>query len=200
MQSVTCLLAAAGLLQRPAVTQTPVVGMPALAPAFSHYEATLPATDSTTRRPAAIDYSELYGVRLAVHRYASYATVPLFAAEYAIGRSLYNHPGASESLRSAHGAVAGAVAGLFAVNTVTGVWNLWDSRKDPAGRTRRYLHSALMLAADAGFAWTGALAPDDEGEGGVPVAAGRRALHRTVAISSMGVALAGYAMMLLWKE
>jgi hypothetical protein len=210
MQSIAWLLAAAGLVQQPPVATDPraIVAAPAvptagpvLVPAFPSYSSgsVVLAVDSGSRRPAAIEYSELYGVRLAVHRYASYATIPLFVAEYAIGRSLYNRPGASESLRSAHGAVAGAVAGLFVVNTVTGVWNLWDSRRDPAGRTRRYIHAALMLAADAGFAWTGALAPDDD-EGGLPSNAGRRNMHRTVAISSMSVALLGYGMMLLWKD
>jgi hypothetical protein len=201
VQSVIWLVAASGLFQTSRPDTGTVTG-PRLSGDFASYHPSVASVDTTPRRARAVEYSDLYGVRLSVHRYASFATVPLFAAEYAIGRSLYAHPGSSPSLRSAHGAVAGAVAGLFAVNTVTGVWNLWDSRRDPAGRTRRYIHSALMLAADAGFVWTGALAPDDEDEGrGVPVAdTGRRSRHRTVAISSMATALAGYLMMLVWKD
>src|SRR5262252_6958332 len=32
--------------------------------------------------------------------------------------------------------------------------------QDPAGRTRRYLHTAAMLASDAGFIWAGAVGGD----------------------------------------
>jgi len=83
---------------------------------------------------------------------------------------------------------------VFAVNTVTGVWNLWDSRKDPAGRTRRYVHSALMFIADAGFVYTGTLADDDEGT------SDSQQQHKNAAVFSMGVATASWLMMLIWKD
>ncbi|HET7296748.1 MAG TPA: hypothetical protein VFI66_06370 [Gemmatimonadales bacterium] len=158
--------------------------------------------DTGQRRPRAVEYSNLYSVRLTIHRYASYATIPLFVAEYALGRSLYNTPpdSVSHSVRSAHGLVAVGIAGLFGINTVTGGWNLWDSRKDPAGRARRYVHAALMLASDAGFVATGALAPSRRQELAGTIDPNRRSLHRTVAMASMGTALAGYAMMLIWKH
>jgi hypothetical protein len=146
----------------------------------------------------AIEHSDFYYKRLAVHRYASYATVPLFVTEYFLGEHLFNHPGEGGSAKSAHGAVAGGIAVLFGVNSVTGVWNLWDSRHEADGRTRRYLHSILMLAADAGFAWAGATAPGDEGPG--TELDSRRRKHRTIALSSMGISLASYGMMLLWKD
>ncbi len=83
------------------------------------------------------------------------------------------------------------------VNTVTGVWNLWDSRREPAGRARRYIHAALMLAADAGFVATGATAPSPRRiRLGEPTSI---TTHRTIAIASMGTALASYLMMLIWK-
>lgn len=150
------------------------------------------------QRPRAIEYSHLYEVRAAIHHYASFATLPLFAAEYALGQSLYRNQGAnSSSTRQAHSLVAAGVAGLFGLNTVTGVWNLWDARKEPAGRLRRYLHSALMIVSDAGFVAVGATAPDDDGGA---ANGNRAALHRTLAITSMSAALAGYAMMLIWKD
>ena len=155
-------------------------------------------------RPVATEISKGHEIRLKTHKYASIATLPLFVTEFWLGQSLYNHPGESESKRSAHGAVAAATGVLFGVNSVTGVWNLVESRKEPAGRTRRILHGILMLTADAGFVATGLLAPDEEGgeEGraGQPVNAGSRSTHRTVALTSMGVALTSYLMMLIWRD
>jgi len=163
------------------------------------------AEQTTTRRPQAFDYGTGYNVRLKIHKYASIATVPLFVAETWLGQSLYNNPGQSESKRGAHGAVAASIGVLFGVNSVTGVWNLVESRRNPAGRTRRTVHSILMLVSDAGFVATGLLAPDEEGgeEGGAATHvhdSGQRSTHRAVALSSMGVALAGYLMMLVWKD
>lgn len=156
-----------------------------------------PAITSTadTGRPRAIEYSNAYGVRLTIHRYASYTMLPLFVAEYVAGRDLFNNnTEASSFARNWHRPLATAISGLFVVNTVTGVWNLWDSRHDPAGRTRRVLHSLLMLTADAGFTATGIVAS------GAHDSASRRNLHRTLAISSMSVALAGDLLMLVWKD
>jgi hypothetical protein len=144
---------------------------------------------SAQRRPVAVTYSDAYAVRAKIHKYASIATLPLFGAEYLLGQKLYDFS-ASETVRAAHAGIATTLAGLFGVNTVTGVWNLWEGRKDPSHRKRRFLHSFMMLGADAGFLATGMLAPDNEGEG-------NRSLHRTVAITSMGVATASYLIMLL---
>lgn len=149
------------------------------------------------RRPRAIEYSDLYGVRLQIHRVASYATLPLFVGEFALGQSLYNHPPGSSATLTAHQITALGLAGLFGLNTVTGAWNLWDSRHDPADRTRRYLHAALMFISDAGFVASGATAPGRRRILRDPSAA---ATHRTIALTSMGVALVGYGMMLVWKK
>lgn len=197
MQSVVWLVAT-GVLQQPLVAHAPPRVGPVLAPAFASVTPARAVADTgQRRRPRAVEYGNFYTVRLTIHRYASYATLPLFVAEYALGRSLYNRPpdSTSSSLRSAHGVVAIGIAGLFGLNTVTGGWNLWDARKDPAGRTRRYVHSALMLLSDAGFVATGALTPSHD-----TLDPNRRSLHRTVAIASMGTALAGYLMMLIWKN
>jgi hypothetical protein len=153
------------------------------------------ASQPDTNRPRAIEYSNAYGVRLTIHRYASYTMLPLFVAQYIAGRDLLdNNADASSFARNWHRPLATAVGGLFVINTVTGVWNLVESRHDPAGRTRRIIHSLLMLTADAGFTATGIVAS------GAHDSASRRSLHQTLAISSMGVALAGDLLMIVWKD
>jgi hypothetical protein len=156
------------------------------------------AADSS-HRPRAIEYSNFYYTRLAIHRAASYATLPLFAAEFIVGRKLITQDtSASGSLRNWHSVLAGGIAGLFAINTVTGVWNLLEDRKNPEGLTRRTLHSLMMLTADAGFVVTGATAPHHRRNTPLPANYGRT--HQAVAISSMGLALGSYLMMLIWKD
>jgi hypothetical protein len=162
------------------------------------------ADDSVRRRRKAIQYSDLYYTRLKIHQVASYLTVPLFVAQYLAGRELWNHPGSHGLARDAHGPLAVGLAGLFAVNTVTGVWNLWEGRKDPHGRTRRWVHGLTMLVADAGFVVVGATTPEHEDRfGGTATPFSQQSgarLHRDVAIGSMGLALGSYVMMLLWKD
>ena len=138
-----------------------------------------------------IEYSDWYERRLTIHRWASYATLPLFAFQYVAGRRLYDESSDAPGwAKTGHGIAATGVAALFTVNTVTGVWNLWDSRKDPEGRTRRTVHAVLMLAADAGFTATGLLAERAEGP------PDDRALHRNVALASVGVATLSYLIMI----
>jgi hypothetical protein len=205
MHALLALALVAGAVQEPDTGLGPPPPVPvmavAAAPAFARYDAgTAIGAPQDTGRQRAIEHSDFYYKRLAVHRYASYATVPLFVTEYFLGQSLFNNPGEGGSTKSAHSVVAGAIAVLFGVNTVTGVWNLWDSRHDEDGRTRRYLHSFLMLAADAGFVWTGATAPGERERLGGATLDSRRRKHRTIAIASMGVSLASYGMMLIWKD
>ncbi len=145
----------------------------------------------------AFEYSDGYRTRLKIHKYASYATLPLFVAQYAVGQKLYDGTG-SDSTRTLHGVLAASTAALFAVNTVTGVWNFSEGRKDPNHRTKRTIHGVLMLVADAGFVATGLMTPDNEHEGGSEGSSGSSAsTHRAVAISSMGVATVAYLMMLI---
>jgi len=142
-------------------------------------------------RPIAIEHSDWYYRRQTVHRVASWVTLPLFAAEVVTGQELFNNgPEAADWAQDAHGVMAGSLAGLFAVNTVTGAWNLWDSRHEPEGRKWRTTHAILMLVADAGFAYTGLLAEDAE------ESSARRRDHRTAALTSSSIALLSYAMML----
>jgi hypothetical protein len=145
------------------------------------------------QHPTATTYSNGYEVRLKIHRYASYATLPLFATEFALGQSLYDNPERG-SKRTAHGIIGAGIVGLFAANTVTGVWNLWESRHDQNGSKRRTLHTVLMLAANGGFVAAAATAPSDH-RGTVPLASGK-STHRDIAVASIGVGTAGYLLML----
>lgn len=141
----------------------------------------------------AVEYSDAYHVRARIHRIASFATLPLFATEAVLGQSLYNSP--TPGKKTAHLVVAGAMGGLFGVNSVTGVWNLIEARHDPEGRTRRMVHGILMLAADAGFLATAALGPSTERRSGR--VEGSPAIHRAVAFTSISAATAGYLIMLI---
>jgi hypothetical protein len=160
------------------------------------------ADSAASRRPRAVQYSDNYYKRLTVHRDASYAMLPLFVAEYALGQSLFNQRGSgdtlpsSRSLRSWHGVVADAIGVLFVINTYTGFLNLEESSMTREGRTRREVHAALMVLSEIGFVATGQLAP---GRGDV-TSVSRRNAHRTVAVLSISTAVVGDALMLLWKH
>jgi hypothetical protein len=170
----------------------------ALAVSFAADSITITPADTGDKRPKAVEYSNAYGTRLAIHRYASYAELPLFAIEYVLGEKILKGQRtgqlASSGTRSAHTVVAGALGALFAVNTVTGVWNMIEARHDPAGRTRRTLHGLSMLLADAGFLYTASLA------GGAKESLDGAHRHRNAAIVSIGVATASTLMMWLWKD
>ena len=158
------------------------------------------AADDTTRpRRHAVEVSDAYATRLAIHRWASYTMPPLFVAEYVLGQKMLNERtdavqgrgnGVNPNTRTAHQIVAGGVAALFGINTITGVWNLYETRHQEDGRTLRVVHSVLMLASDAGFAATGLVA-SNASRGTVDDAR----LHRNVAIAAMVPATVGAAMM-----
>jgi hypothetical protein len=153
-----------------------------------------PTSEQTAPPPQAFEYSDAYRLRAKIHKASSLATLPLFAAEGIIGQSLYSNP--TSGKKDAHLAVAAGIGALFAVNTVTGVWNLLEARKDPNHRKRRLLHGLLMLGADAGFVTTAALGPETE-HGTV---AGSRGAHRAAAFTSIGLATTGYLVMLLGEH
>ena len=143
--------------------------------------------------PVATTYSNGYELRLKIHKYASVATLPLFGTELALGQSLYNTPDTGAK-KTAHAVVGAGIVGLFGVNTVTGVWNLWEGRHDTDGRKLKVLHSVLMLAADGGFVATEATAPSlHRGE---TVLTGNKSLHRDLAVASIGVGTVSYVLML----
>jgi len=153
------------------------------------------AQGSPRTRASAVEYSEAYSLRRKIHKAASMAMLPLFGVEWYEGNKLFNLEG-TNTTRSVHKYIATSIAALFAVNTVTGVWNLWEGRKDPNGRTRRMVHGLLMLVADAGFVATGATAPRNRGEEGTFATLQDPTKHRSVAYFSMGTATVAYLMML----
>jgi hypothetical protein len=155
------------------------------------------AAQAPTARPVAIEYSDAYYTRAKIHKYASFATLPLFATELALGQTIYNDPNAnSSSAKGAHIAVGTAITGLFAVNTVTGVWNMWESRNDPSHHKLKLIHGILMLGADAGFVATFGSGPNGRSTTLDP----QRQTHRTLAITSIGLATASYLMMVFGNK
>lgn len=137
------------------------------------------------QRVRAVEVSEWYGRRLTLHRRLSYTVVPLFAFQYAAGQQIWEKGAAAPAwARRGHRIGAATIGGVFLVNTVTGAWNLWDSRHTEEGRARRYLHAASMFIADAGFTWAGAKL-SEEAERSLS----KRRLHRTVALSSIALSV-----------
>ena len=145
------------------------------------------------RHPVAFEYSEGYQTRLKIHKIASYATIPLFVTEGFLGQSLYNNP--TPGKRTAHLWVATGMGVLFGINTVTGVWNLTEAKNDPNGGTRRWVHSVLMLAADAGFFATALTGPGHRYRD-FNAYQNTRSLHRSLAFTSITLASVGYGIML----
>lgn len=144
------------------------------------------------RRRHAVQYSDWYYRRLQVHRWGSWLELPVFGTEYWLGQKLINDVQLASWVKPSHGVVAGVLGGLFTINTITGVWNLYDSRNDTEDRTLVWTHSALMLASDAGFLVTGALG------GGAKHSGSNRTAHRDVAIASMSLATA--STLLMWVK
>lgn len=141
-------------------------------------------------RVQAVEYSDWYGRRLAIHRWASYTMLPTFAFQYVAGKQLLaKSSDAPMWAKSGHRIAATATAGLFGLNTLTGVWNLWDGRHDASGRKWRMAHSILMLLADGGFTATGLLATPAQSSASI------RRLHEQIAIASMATAGVAFVMM-----
>jgi hypothetical protein len=154
------------------------------------------ADTTPRRRRKSVEVGEWYERRLRIHRYGAYTTIPLFVFQAAAGNELYQKgSGAADWARNGHRVGATALATVFSINTVTGLWNLWDSRSAPQGRTRRTIHTLLMLASDAGFAYAGIKLSEDAEQ-----SADARRKHRNLAYTSMGVAVTGAGMMLLWRD
>lgn len=179
------LVTAADDLAAPIAAVTAPLAIPAGAIAAA-------AQDGAAPPPKAFEYSDAYRTRAKIHKYGSFATLPLFVTEGFLGQSLYNDP--TSGKKSAHLAVATGIGTLFGINTVTGVWNLVEARKDPNHSGRRWVHGLLMLGADAGFLATAATGPDDEEH--FSADDGSRSTHRALAFTSISMATAGYLIML----
>lgn len=198
----SALLALLAVLAAPADTSAVVgpIAAPVVlvtGPAITSASAGLRAPEDTVRRarPRSVEVSEWYERRLRLHRYGSYAMYPLFAVQAIAGNQLYQDPARRDWVRTTHKTAAAALGGVFTLNTVTGLWNLWDSRHTEQGRTRRFVHSAIMLASDAGLAYTGLYLADE-----AKTSFEKRREHRNWAFGSIATGVAGAGMMLVWKE
>ena len=165
-----------------------------LAPSAALSRASLFPADTPRARPRAIEVSDWYNRRLTIHRYLSYSVLPIFGVQYMAGRQLWDKGRAAPAwAKTTHRVGATSLAAIFTVNTVTGAWNLWDSRSAPEGRTLRTIHALSMLAADAGFTYAGAKLSQE-----AETSLAKRRQHRTLALSSMAVTVvSGVAMKLL---
>jgi hypothetical protein len=150
------------------------------------------ARDTIPRRRKAVEYSDEYYSRLQLHRIGSWLEFPVFGTEYWLGQKLISGGDNGDWVKTTHAVVAGTLGGLFAINTVTGVWNLYESRHDTDQRALVWTHSALMLASDAGFLITAMLAGDAEDS------SHGQDKHRNAALVSMSIASVGT--LLMWVK
>lgn len=158
--------------------------------------ALVPDLQDQNARPVAIEYSDAHETRAKIHRYASWATLPLLGTELVLGQKLYNDPNSvTSNLRGVHGAVGAGLIGFFGVQSVTGLWNLVESNQAP-GHTKRLVHGILMLAAEGGMVASAASAPGHSRNDLINFDT-RAATHRDIAFVSIGVGTAGYLLMLL---
>jgi hypothetical protein len=178
--------------QVPADTNPPLLAPVAAAAVSASPDDTVPPH----RRRRTVDVSDWYARRLTIHRYVAFATLPVFAVQYAAGEQLFDKSrDAPTWAKTTHRVGATLLAGMFTVNTVTGLWNLWDARSVPEKRTLRTVHALTMLAADAGFTYAG-VRLSDEAETSLQ----KRKEHRTLALSSMGLTLASALMMKIFNR
>lgn len=189
---ISLLLQIAVAAQSAEAVQPPVVPSPAAVVAAQQ--------DTTRRRRArAVEVSDWYHRRLVVHKALSYAMVPVFAAQYVAGQKLYDAgnggPAAPGWAKPVHETGAATIAGIFGVNTLTGLWNLWDSRHTEDHRWLRLSHSVIMLGADAAFAYTGIKLADDAEE-----SQAKRRQHRDAALWSMGVSVGSGVVMKIFNN
>ena len=142
-------------------------------------------------RPRAVEVSDWYERRLTLHRRLAYATLPLFAFQYAAGSQIWDKGAAAPAwARTGHRIGAATIAGVFTANVVTGVWNYLDSREVPEGRGMRTLHGLSMLVATGGFTYAGAVLSEQ-----AETDSRKRDLHRTVALTSIGITLTSGVLM-----
>jgi hypothetical protein len=156
--------------------------------------------DTTRRRARAVEVSEWYGRRLVIHRTLAYAMLPVYATQYVAGTKLYDAQRAGGTpapswARPLHKTGAYTIAGIFGVNTVTGVWNLWDSRHTEQNRWLRYSHAAVMIGADAAFAYTGMKLSKEAANSQL-----KRDQHRRVALYAIGASTASGLVMKIFNR
>ena len=155
-----------------------------------------PAQTASSSKSSSL--SNGYFTRRKIHKYTSFATLPLLAAEAIVGQKLLNESNPEDSsLRSAHSGLAAGMGVLFGVETVTGVWNMLESRKISPAHKKHMFHGILMFAADAGFVATMATAPHRDDQGGLRT--NNASTHKAIAYASIGTAAFSYLYMLFAK-
>ena len=153
-------------------------------------------TDTPRVRPKVVEISDWYSRRLTIHRWVAYSTIPVFAVQWAAGDRLFKHGAAAPTwAKTSHRVGATALAGMFTVNTITGAWNWWDSRTARQGLALRTVHALTMLGADAAFTYAGAKLSNE-----AETSLDKRRLHRTIALSAMGVTVVSEMAMKLWNR
>lgn len=147
-------------------------------------------------RVKAVEISDWYNRRLTLHRDLAYATLPVFAFQWAAGQQIWDKgKDAPAWARTGHRVGATSLALIFTANTVTGAWNLWDSRHAPQGRMFRTIHAVTMLVADAGFTWAGAKLSND-----AELDNSKRVLHRKVALTCIGLTVGSGVIMKFFNK
>lgn len=145
---------------------------------------TIPA-DTPHTRPKLVVVSDWYARRLTIHRWVAYSTIPVFAAQWTAGKQLWDKGASAPTwAKTTHRVGATMLAGMFTINTVTGAWNWWDSRSVSKGRAVRTIHALSMITADAAFTYAGAKLSNE-----AETSFDKRRLHRTIALSAMGLTI-----------
>jgi hypothetical protein len=153
-------------------------------------------TDTPHTRVRAIEVSDWYERRLMIHRFVAYGTLPVFGAQWLAGQQLLDKSrDAPTWAKTTHRVGATMLAGMFTANTVTGLWNWWDSRAVPQNRVLRTVHAFSMIACDAAFSYTGAKLSNE-----AETSSSARTLHYQVALVAMGVTVLSGTAMKLWNK
>lgn len=154
------------------------------------------STSDARPRPRVVHLSDWYYRRLKIHEAVAIATLPVFAVQYIAGEQLYKKgtQAPSWALRT-HRINAGVLGGLFVINTVTGVWNWWDSRTVPQGRVLRTIHGLAMLTADAGFSYAGIKLSKEARDH-----PRQRQLHHDIALTCIGITITSETAMALFNR
>ena len=173
-----------------------VVGAPAPAITTAPRRRSPTSADSAQGRPKVIELSDWYYRRLTIHRWVAYGTLPVFGAQWAAGQRLYDDSREAPTwAKTTHRVGATLLAGGFTVNTVTGLWNLWDSRSVEQGRVLRTIHGLSILVADGMFTYAGAKLSDEAEQ-----SSAKRREHRTIALSAMALTTVSGVAMKLWNK
>jgi len=168
--------------------------------ATSYFMAQTSASQAPSPRAGSSGFGHGYFVRRKIHKYVSFATMPLIVSQAIVGQRLMDRTGdESGSLRSAHSALTAGLGAVFGIESVTGVWNMLEARKNHIRSKKHLIHGILMLAADAGFVATAALAPGGDDDEGGNRGTNRASTHRAVGYASLGVATVSYVYMLIAK-